>query len=135
MDSEHLVSDAVVRSFAELSTDRNPIHLDDDFAAKSAFGRRIAHGMISAAYISAALAKLCPGAVYLGQTLKFLAPVFVGDTVVVRLQVLEIRADKPIAKVRTQVLVRSTADSASGAPERAVVDGEAIAKLPTPNNS
>ena len=77
------ITDSVVRAFAELSGDYNPIHLDEEFAAKTHFGRRIAHGMISGALISAVLGyefkerKI----VYLSQTMKFTAPVFIDDTV------------------------------------------------------
>jgi len=77
------ITDELIRAFAELSGDHNPIHLDEDFAAKTRFGRRIAHGMLSGAFISAVLGfefrerKI----VYLSQTMKFTAPVFIGDTV------------------------------------------------------
>jgi 3-hydroxybutyryl-CoA dehydratase len=95
------VTDDDIRVFAELSGDHNPVHLDDEFAAATRFGRRIAHGMIGAAFISAALAKSAPGAVYLSQTLQFTAPVFPGDTLTVRLTVKHLREDKPIATLET----------------------------------
>lgn len=97
------ITDAIVRAFAELSGDYNPIHLDEDFAAKTRFGKRIAHGMISGALISAVLGyefkerKI----VYLSQTLKFTAPVFLGDTVTATATVTNIREDKPIVKLET----------------------------------
>jgi acyl dehydratase len=97
------ITDAVVRAFAELSGDFNPIHLDEEFAAKTRFGRRIAHGMISGALISAVLGyefrerKI----VYLSQTLKFTAPVFLDDTVTATATVANIREDKPIVKLET----------------------------------
>jgi 3-hydroxybutyryl-CoA dehydratase len=95
------VTDADIRAFAELSGDHNPLHLDDEFAATTRFGRRIAHGMIGAAYISAALAKNAPGTVYLSQTLQFAAPVFPGDTLTVRVIVTRLREDKPVATLET----------------------------------
>jgi 3-hydroxybutyryl-CoA dehydratase len=97
------ITDAVVRAFAELSGDFNPIHLDEEFASKTRFGRRIAHGMISGALISAVLGyefkerKI----VYLSQTLKFTAPVFLDDTVTATATVANIRADKPVVTLET----------------------------------
>jgi 3-hydroxybutyryl-CoA dehydratase len=97
------ITDAVVRAFAELSGDFNPIHLDEEFASKTRFGRRIAHGMISGALISAVLGyefkerKI----VYLSQTLKFTAPVFLDDTVTATATVAGIRADKPVVTLET----------------------------------
>ncbi|HSK74484.1 MAG TPA: MaoC family dehydratase [Pyrinomonadaceae bacterium] len=97
------ITDEVVRKFAELSGDYNPIHLDEEFAAKTRFGRRIAHGMISGALISAVLGyefkerKI----VYLSQTLKFTAPVFLDDIVTATATVTNIREDKPIVTLET----------------------------------
>ncbi len=75
------ITDAVVRAFAELSGDYNPIHLDEEFAKTTQFGKRIAHGMISGALISAVLGYKFKErrVVYLSQTLKFIAPVFIDD--------------------------------------------------------
>jgi 3-hydroxybutyryl-CoA dehydratase len=97
------ITDAVVRAFAELSGDYNPIHLDEEFARKTRFGKRIAHGMISGALISAVLGyefkerKI----VYLSQTMKFTAPVFIDDTVTATATVKNIREDKPIVTLET----------------------------------
>ena len=97
------VTDELVRAFAELSGDHNPIHLDEDFAAKTRFGRRIAHGMLSGAFISAVLGfefrerKI----VYLSQTMKFTAPVFIGDTVTTTATVKNIREEKGIVTLET----------------------------------
>ena len=92
------VRDADIRAFAELSGDHNPIHLDDGYAATTRFGQRIAHGMFGASLISAVIGNDLPGtgSIYLGQTLKFLAPVYLGDTVTARVTVTKIRDDKPI---------------------------------------
>jgi 3-hydroxybutyryl-CoA dehydratase len=97
------ITDAVIRAFAELSGDYNPIHLDDEFAAKTQFGRRIAHGMISGALISAVLGYEFKErkVVYLSQTLKFVAPVFIDDTVTATATVIDIREDKPIVTIET----------------------------------
>jgi 3-hydroxybutyryl-CoA dehydratase len=92
------VTDADILAFAELSGDHNPIHLDDGYAATTRFGRRIAHGMFSASLISAVIGNDLPGtgSIYLSQTLRFLAPVCLGDTVTARVTVTKIRNDKPI---------------------------------------
>jgi acyl dehydratase len=97
------ITDAVVRAFAELSGDYNPIHLDEEFAAKTRFGKRIAHGMISGALISAVLGYELKDRkiVYLSQTLKFTAPVFIDDTVTATATVTNIREDKNIVTVET----------------------------------
>jgi acyl dehydratase len=92
-----------IDAFAELTGDHNPVHVDEEFAKTTRFGRRIAHGMLTASLISSVLANRLPGAgsVYLGQTLQFVAPVFPGDEVTARVTVKEIRPDKPIIKLET----------------------------------
>ena len=92
-----------MRAFAELSGDYNPIHLDEEFAKTTRFGKRIAHGMISAALISAVLGYEFKErkVVYLSQTLKFVAPVFLDDTVTATATVKSIREDKPIVTLET----------------------------------
>ena len=93
--SRHLhkvVTDRDIELFAEVSTDRNPVHLDDDYANDTIFGGRIAHGMLTAGLISAVIGEQLPGhgTVYLGQTLKFLAPVRPGDMVKAQVTVIDI---------------------------------------------
>jgi len=97
------ISDDDIRAFADATGDRNPLHLDEEFAKQTRFGRRIAHGMLSASLISAVIANELPGegSIYLGQTLQFVAPVFPGDTVTARVTVATIREDKPILKLET----------------------------------
>ena len=97
------VADEDVRAFAELTGDHNPVHLDEGYAARTRFGRRIAHGMLGASLISAVLANELPGrgTVYLSQTLKFTAPVFLGDTVTARVVVKHVREDKPVVTLET----------------------------------
>ncbi len=97
------ITDAVVRAFAELSGDFNPIHLDEEFAAKTQFGKRIAHGMISGALISAVLGNEFKEKkiVYLSQTMRFIAPVFIDDTITATATVVNIREDKPIVTTET----------------------------------
>lgn len=97
------ITDADIRAFAEVSGDRNPIHLDDEYAATTRFGRRIAHGMLAASLISTVLGTELPGVgtVYLSQSTRFLAPVFPGDAVTARVTVTNIREDKPVVTLKT----------------------------------
>jgi 3-hydroxybutyryl-CoA dehydratase len=97
------VTDELIRKFADVSGDYNPIHLDDEFAAGTRFGKRIAHGMLSASFISAVLGYRMTERkiVYLSQSLKFVAPVYIGDTVTARATVTAIREDKPIVTIET----------------------------------
>ena len=86
------VTDRDIELFAEVSTDRNPVHLDDDYARDTIFQGRIAHGMLTAGLISAVIGEQLPGhgTVYLGQSLKFMAPVRPGDTVLAEVKVTAI---------------------------------------------
>lgn len=101
--NERIVTDELVRAFAEVSGDYNPIHLDEEFAKTTRFGRRIAHGMLSGAFISAVLGYELTEKriVYLSQTMKFTAPVFIGDTVTTTATVTAIREDKNIVTMDT----------------------------------
>ena len=76
-------TDEDVRRFIEITGDRNPLHVDDAFAAQTQFGRRIIHGMLTASLFSTMVGMLLPGtgAIYRSQTIKFLLPVYLGDTV------------------------------------------------------
>ncbi len=89
--------------FAHVSTDKNPIHIDERYAALTHFGGRVAHGIMVASMISAVLGNDLPGhgSIYLGQTLKFLAPVRIGDTITVTVEVISLREDKHIVTLRT----------------------------------
>jgi 3-hydroxybutyryl-CoA dehydratase len=97
------VTDEDVRAFADLTGDHNPVHLDEDYASSTRFGRRVAHGMLTASLISSVLANKLPGegTVYLSQTLKFVAPVYLDDTVTARVTVTDVREDKPLATLET----------------------------------
>jgi 3-hydroxybutyryl-CoA dehydratase len=97
------ISEDDILLFALVSGDHNPIHLDADYAEKSLFGKRIAHGFLIGSLISAVLGNDMPGpgTIYLGQTLKFLAPIHIGDTVTVTVKVVAIREDKRIITLHT----------------------------------
>ena len=113
------ISDEMIRSFANLTGDTNPVHLEDAYAAGTRFGRRIAHGMIAAGLISAVLANDLPGpgTVYLSQTLQFKAPVYPGDTITTMVEVKSVRPDKPIVTLST--ICRNQDD-------KVVLEGEAV---------
>jgi 3-hydroxybutyryl-CoA dehydratase len=100
------IEEADVQAFADLTGDRNPVHLDEAYAAGTRFGRRIAHGVLVAGHISAVLGTLLPGpgSIYLGQTLAFKAPVHPGDIITSRVVVTRIRPDKPIVTLQTTCL-------------------------------
>ena len=117
------VTEADVVAFAEVTGDNQPLHLDEGFGAKTRFGKRIAHGMLSAGIISAALGtKLAPNAlvVYLSQTMRFRLPVAIGDTVTAECEVTAFDAEKRIATVRTDCVNQRG---------EAVVKGEAMVLL------
>jgi len=99
------ITDEVVNDFVKLSGDSNPIHTDEEFAKTSRFGRRIAHGMISGALLSAVLGTEFgeKQVVYMSQTMKFVAPVFIDDTITATATVKHIREDKPVVTVETVV--------------------------------
>jgi 3-hydroxybutyryl-CoA dehydratase len=103
---EKTITDEDIRSFADLVGDHNSMHLDDEYARKTRFGRRIAHGMLSASLISTAIGTKLPGAgsVYLSQTFKFVAPVYPGDTVTARVTIKSMREGRPIITLETVCL-------------------------------
>lgn len=116
------VGEADIVAFAEVTGDDNPVHLDADYAAQTSFGERIAHGMLSAGYISAVLGTTLPGpgAIYLSQTLRFKRPVKIGDEVTARATITEIDEAKARITFATVCLV-------GGKP---VVEGEAMVMVP-----
>ena len=120
--SKTIASSDVV-GFAEITGDRNPIHLSEHFAARTPFGTRIAHGLYTAGLISAVLGTRLPGpgAVYISQTLRFRAPVHIGDTVEVSVEVLELVPEK--RRARLGCLCRVAGET--------VLDGEALVQVPS----
>lgn len=96
------ISDAMVRKFAEMSGDFNPIHLDDNFAATTRFKKRIAHGMILGALTSRVLnEKFGGGGVYLGQSLQFTYPVYIDDEVTIELELKKLHKTRGLGQVET----------------------------------
>ncbi len=117
------ITDRDIQLFAEVSTDHNPVHLDEDYARATIFQGRIAHGMLTAGLISAVIGEQLPGhgTVYLGQSLKFLAPVRPGDTVEAVVKVLAIDQAKRRVTLETLCSVGNTV----------VVKGEALVLAPS----
>ena len=114
---EFRVDDGTIELFGEASSDRNPLHFDDEFGRATPFGGRIAHGMITAPPSSAVIGNTLPGhgSIYLSQTLKFRAPVRPGDIVRVEVEVLDYDEGRRGARLSTRAFVGDTL----------VVDGEA----------
>lgn len=120
---EKTITDSDIMAFAEISTDHNPVHLDEDYAQQTIFGGRIAHGMLTAALISAVIGEQLPGhgTIYMGQSLKFLAPVRPGDVVRAEVSV----GDIDYAKRRVTLDCRCTVG------DTAVLKGEALVLAPS----
>jgi 3-hydroxybutyryl-CoA dehydratase len=119
---DDLVTEAVVAAFADVSGDRNPVHLDADFAAATPFKERIAHGMLSAAYISTVIGMELPGpgAIYVSQTLSFCRPVKLGARVTTQVEVIALDAEKARATLACRCSVEG----------KSVVEGEAVVMVP-----
>jgi acyl dehydratase len=95
-----------VRLYAELSADRNPLHFDPDFAARTSFGRLVAQGGITTGILHALVAQDLPGpgSVFLSQNWKFTAPVFTGDTITGSAEVMGVHESKPVCQLRMKVV-------------------------------
>ena len=115
------LTESDILSYAGLTGDFNPIHVDAEYARESMFKERIAHGMLVSGFISTVLGTQLPGpnSIYLGQTLEFKLPVKIGDTVTAEVTVAEKRDDKRILKLKTTV---------SNQRGELVVDGSAVVK-------
>ena len=120
--STYLITARMIEAFAEVSGDDNPLHLDEIYAAETAFGERIAHGMLSAGYISAVIGTKLPGpgAIYVSQALRFKRPVKIGDEVTARATIIEIDQEK----------ARITLETICTVADKAVVEGEAVIMVP-----
>lgn len=118
----HTVTDQDITAFAAVSGDNNPVHLDEAYAATTPFKTRIAHGMLSAGYISAVLGTRLPGpgAIYISQTMNFKRPVRIGDEVLTRATVSAIDAE------RARVTLATVCEVAG----KPVVEGEAVVMVP-----
>ena len=125
-----MITDGAVREFAELSGDTQPLHLDDDYASQTRFGKRIAHGALLIGMVSAVLGVKMAGQeatiIFLGLSVNFVAPVYIGDEVTARCEVVSVRDDKPIVKLAV-ICTNQTGDE--------VMTGEAVVYIdPHPIN-
>lgn len=113
------VTESDVTTFAGLIGDFNPLHVDAEYARKSRFGQRVAHGMFTGGLISAVLGNKLPGpgAIYLSQQIEFLAPVFIGDTITATVEVTAWRPEKRIITLKTDAYNQA---------EKQVVTGKAV---------
>lgn len=117
------VTEADIAAFAGVSGDTNPVHLNEDYAKGTMFKGRIAHGMLSASFISTVFGTKLPGpgCIYVSQLLKFKAPVKIGDTVLARVEVTALNPEKKFATFKTTCSVG----------DKVVLDGEATLMVPT----
>jgi len=112
------ITSEMIIGFAKYSGDMNPVHLDDEYASKTIFKRRIAHGFLVGSFISAVLGNEFPGngTIYLSQTMRFKAPVYIGDSIMVKIEVIDI--PKP-----NRVHLKTTCLNQDGI---VVIEGEAV---------
>ncbi|WP_459815877.1 MaoC family dehydratase [Campylobacter concisus] len=120
------ITDADIKAFAGISGDRNPVHIDEEYASNSRYKKRIAHGLMTASYFSAIFGTKIPGegCVYVSQTLNFKRPVYVGDTVTATVEVFRVDLEKFRIFFRTTCMVK----------QRIVTDGEAEIYIPKIRN-
>lgn len=113
------VTEGDVLVFAGATGDLNPVHINEDYAGRTKFKQRIAHGMLSVSLIAAVLGCEIPGAgsIYVSQTIKFLAPVFIGDTITAELEVIEKYPEK------NRIVLKTTCTNQNG---QIVIDGQAV---------
>ena len=118
-----VISEERIVAFAAVSGDENPVHLDEAFAKGTVFGERIAHGMLVASLISAVIGNELPGVgtIYLSQTLRFVKPVHIGDTITARVTITSLRPDKRLVELETEC-INQNGDI--------VVSGVAVTKYP-----
>ena len=121
-DVQKAVTEADIIAFAAVSGDKNPVHLDEAYAAKTMFKGRIAHGMLTAGYISAVFGMELPGpgAIYVSQTLNFKGPVRIGDVVTAKVKLVELLTAKRRARF----------DCVCSVNGKAVLEGEAVLMVP-----
>lgn len=116
--SSHVITDHDIVSFAEISGDKNPVHLDEEFAVTTRFKKRIAHGLMSSSYFSALFGTQLPGrgCVYVSQNLNFKRPVYIGDEVIAMIEVIDVNIDSrrvhfnTCCKVKNKTVIDGTAE-------------------------
>jgi len=118
----HTITEEDIQVFAKLSGDYNPLHFEEDWAKKTMFGGRIAHGILTAAFISTAIGMYLPGpgTIYMSQSMRFLGPVRIGDTITARVEVVMLNDEKERVTLKT---------SCTNQDGKVVLDGEALVTL------
>ena len=118
----HVVTEDDIRVFGKLSGDHNPLHFDENWAKKTMFKGRIAHGILTASFISAAIGMYLPGpgTIYMSQSMRFLGPVRINDTITARVEVATLNDEKE------RVTLKTTCTNQHG---KVVLDGEALVTL------
>ena len=118
----HTVTEEDVKTFGDLSGDYNPLHFDEEWAKKTMFGGRIAHGILSASFISTAIGMHLPGpgTIYMSQSMRFLGPVKIGDTIISRVEIIKLNDEKERVTLRT---------TCTNQDDKLVLDGEALVTL------
>ncbi len=118
----HTVTEEDIKTFGDLSGDYNPLHFDEEWAKTTMFNGRIAHGLLTAAFISTAIGMKLPGpgTIYLGQSMKFLGPVRIGDTITARVEIIELNDEKE------RITLKTMCTNQEG---KLVIDGEAMLKV------
>ena len=118
----HTVTEEDIKTFGDLSGDYNPLHFDEEWAKTTMFKGRIAHGLLSASYISTAIGMKLPGpgTIYLGQSMKFMGPVRIGDTITARVEVAALNDEKKRVTLKTICTNQN---------DEVVIDGEALIML------
>lgn len=113
---EHHITENDVQTFADLTGDHNPLHLDEDFAGTTKFKKRVVHGMLTASFISTIIGMTLPGpgSLYLGQDLNFKRPVFLGDTIHVRVKVAQKVISTRMVTLETVILNQDAKTVISG---------------------
>jgi len=121
--TEHVITEKDIELFAEVSGDRNPLHMDEEFAKKTPFGQRIAHGALTASYISGILGNDLPGpgSIFVGLNMRFRRPVLIGSLVIVKVEVTEMRERGN----RVTLKVSCNVDG------KAAISGEAMVMVPS----
>lgn len=121
--TEHVITEKDIELFAEVSGDRNPLHMDEEFAKKTPFGQRIAHGALTASYISGILGNDLPGpgSIFVGLNMRFRRPVLIGSLVIVKVEVIEMRERGN----RVTLKVSCNVDG------KAAISGEAMVMVPS----
>ncbi|MEM9938438.1 MAG: MaoC family dehydratase [Pseudomonadota bacterium] len=122
-ETQHTITEDDVELFAQVSGDRNPLHMDDDYAKTTPFGQRIAHGALTASYISGILGNNLPGpgAVFVGLSMRFRRPVYIGSEVLVRVEVTEMQPRGNRVTLKVSCIVDG----------KAAISGEASVTVPS----